>query len=316
MHPNMKEPPRQGERRDVLGLGCAAVDDLLYVPAYPAPDAKVRVRHHERQCGGLTATALVAAARLGASCAYAGVLGDDADSRFVKTHLAAEGVDVRTVLRRPDARPIHSTIIVDESRHTRTILFDLGGSVGAGPDWPPEAIIQSSRVLFVDHYGIEGMTRAARIAREAGLPVVADLERNEWPGFDELLALVDHLIVSHDFAVKLVGEGEPAWLVEGLWRNDRQAVVVTCGPDGCWYRGPDGEMNHQPAYTVEVVDTTGCGDVFHGAYAAELARGVGLHERIRFASAAAALKATRLGAQAGIPRRSEVDAFLAQRMAS
>jgi hypothetical protein len=150
---------------DVLGLGCVAVDDLLYVPEYPPPDAKVRVRRRERQCGGLTATALVAAARLGARCAYAGTLGPDADSEFVVECFRREGIDVTHLARRPDARPIHSTILVDEVRHTRNIFFDLTGSVGRGADAPPEEVLRATRVLYVDHYGIEGMTRAARVAR-------------------------------------------------------------------------------------------------------------------------------------------------------
>jgi sugar/nucleoside kinase (ribokinase family) len=296
---------------DVLGLGCAAVDDLLYVDAYPPADAKVRVRRRERQCGGLTATALVAAARLGARCAYAAILGTDADSEFVIASLGREGIDVGHVVRREGARPIHSTIIVDEGRLTRTIFFDLAGSVGADPELPPAEVIRSARVLYVDHYGIEGMVRSARIARSAGIPVVADLERNEWPGFPELLGLVDHLIVSRDFAERLTGDGDPARAVGKLWAADRQAVVVTCGAEGCWYRGPgpDG-VRHHPAFAVRAVDTTGCGDVFHGAYAEALARGDDLGRRIRFASAAAALKATRPGGQAGIPTRAAVEAFL------
>src|ERR1700675_968277 len=107
---------------DVLGLGCTAVDDLLYVAAYPAVETKVRVRRRERQCGGLTATALVAAARLGSRCAFAGVLGDDEDSRFVLDAFERAGVDLTHVVHRSDARPIRSTIIIDEGQRTRTIL--------------------------------------------------------------------------------------------------------------------------------------------------------------------------------------------------
>jgi sulfofructose kinase len=297
---------------DVLGLGCVAVDDLLYVPDYPAADAKVRVRRRERQCGGLTATALVAAARLGARCAFAGVLGPDEDSRFVIDCFRREGIDVDHLLCRPEARPIHSTIIVDESRHTRTIFFDLAGSVGAAPDFPPDEVIRAARVLYVDHYGIEGMTRAAEVARAAAIPVVADLERNEWPGFDGLLALVDHLIVSQDFAARLTGAADPAVALHKLWAPGRQVVVVTCGPDGCWYLEAANPtfLQHQPAFAVETVDTTGCGDVFHGAYAAALARGLDISARLRFAAAAAALKATKAGGQAGIPTRAATEAFL------
>src|SRR5436190_23723632 len=105
---------------DVLGLGCVAVDDLLYVSAYPPADAKVQVRRRERQCGGLTGTALVAAARLGSRCAYAGILGDDDDSRFVKDTFRREGIDLSYVVLDPVARPIRSVIGVDESSLTRT----------------------------------------------------------------------------------------------------------------------------------------------------------------------------------------------------
>jgi len=291
---------------DILGLGCVAVDDLLYLDGFPTPDTKMRVRRRERQGGGLTANALVAASRLGASCAFAGVLGHDPASQFVLDNLQREGIDTSCVVFQECARPIHSTILVDERHHTRTILFDLTGATGASVDRPAEEVIRSTRVLFVDHYGIEGMIRAAKIARAAGIAVVGDLERNEWPGFDELMALVDHLIVSHEFALKLAGVRDPAALVQALWRKDRQAVVVTCGAQGAWYRGVAGEIRHQPAFAVEVVDTTGCGDVFHGAYAASLAVGLPLEQRIARATAAAALKARHPGAQAGCPRLADV----------
>src|SRR5262245_12754331 len=218
-------PPRW----DVLGIGCTAVDDLLYVEAYPAPDTKVRLRRRERQCGGLTATALVAASRLGARCAFAGILGDDVDSRFVLDALGREGVDVGPLVRRPSARPIHSTILVDETHHTRTILYDLAGTVGADTDAPPADVIRSACVLLIDHYGVEGMTRAARIAREAGVAVVADFERHDWPGFMDLLALVDHLILARSFAERLTGATTPQGAVERLWGNGRRLVAVTCG---------------------------------------------------------------------------------------
>jgi sugar/nucleoside kinase (ribokinase family) len=300
---------------DVLGLGCVAVDDLLYVAEYPPADAKVQVRRRERQCGGLTGTALVAAARSGARCAFGGILGQEEFSRFVLDTFSREGIDVSHCVRREGVRPIHTTIIVDEGRHTRTIFFDLQGATGADPQSPPEEVIRLARVLFVDHYGIEGMTRAARIACAAGIPVVADFERHEWPGFDDLLRLVDHLIVSQEFASRLTGESGPAAAVTALGADRRTAVVVTCGADGCWYAGRDetaGVPTHQPAFAVPVVDTTGCGDVFHGAYAAALARGQSLAERVRYATVAAALKATQAGGQAGIPTRAAVEAFLAR----
>ena len=304
-------------RVDVLGLGAVAVDDLVYVDEYPPPESKVRVRHRERQCGGLTGTALVAAARLGASCAYAGVLGDDELSRFVIEALRHEGIDLGHRACRPNARPAHSTIIVDQRRNTRTIFASHEGAIGADPSLPEAEVIRSASVLLVDHHGLEGTLRAVRIAREQGGQVVADFERDPGPPFAELAAMVDHLIISERFARQLTGDGQsPVAAIAGkLWTEHRKAVVVTCGASGCWcVSDPTGKARRRfPAFTVEVVDTTGCGDVFHGAYAAALAQGEELPARIALASATAALKATRRGGQAGIPFRRGVEAFLADR---
>lgn len=296
---------------DVLGLGCAAVDDLLYLPFYPPADAKMAVSRRDRQCGGLTATAMVAAAHMGSNCAFAGALGDDDLSRFVIDRLQRAGVDTSHLIRRPSARPYHSIILVDESTGTRNIFFDSTGVIGADPSGPTQEVIRSARVLFTDHVGIAGSIRGAKLARVHGIPVVADLERDDSPHFGELLALVNHPIVSRDFAASITGEQDPAAAVRKLWHAGCDTVIVTCGVDGCWYLAKGESLpRHQPAFEVEVVDTTGCGDVFHGAYASALARGVQRAERIRFASAVAALKATRPGGQAGIPSRAVVEEFL------
>ncbi len=294
---------------DILGLGYTAVDELLYFDTYPQADSKLPVRRRERHCGGLAATALVAAARLGCRCAYAGTLGDDDYSRFVIARFGEEGVDVTHLRRLPHARPVRSTIIVDQTRQTRTILFDVNGVVPVDTNWPPEDVIRRARVLLVDHCGIEGTIRAARIARDAGIPVVADFENADDPLFPQLLELADHLILSRDFALKISGQRDPALAVQSLWVADRKAVVITCGKEGCWYASEKEPTirYHQPALTVEVVDTTGCGDVFHGAYAAALVRGQSVADALRFASVAAGLKATRHGGQAGIPTLAAVE---------
>ena len=121
-----------------------------------------------------------------------------------------------------------------------------------------------------------------RIARQAGVGVVADVERNPGGPFAELLSAVDHLIVSQRFARELGGADEPAEAARRLWMPLRHAVVVTCGSAGCWYADATtgGEPRHFPAFAVDVVDTTGCGDVFHGVYAAGLAAGDNLRQRI------------------------------------
>jgi sulfofructose kinase len=299
---------------DILGLGYTAVDDLLYFDAYPQPDTKLKVQRRERQCGGLAATALVAAARMGCRCAYAGTLGDDDHSQFVLRRFSEEGIDITHVRRLPDAGPVRSTIIVDQIRQTRTILYDLNGVVGPDASWPPEDVIRSARALLIDNCGVPGMIRAARIAREAGIPVVADFENATDPQFPELLALADHLILSRDFAAKISGKQDPASAALAFWGSGRKTVVVTCGKDGSWYAssGAPETPCHEPALTVDVIDTTGCGDVFHGAYAAALVCGQSTRDAVRFASVAAGLKATHRGGQAGIPTRAAVETRVAQ----
>jgi sulfofructose kinase len=305
------------ERIDVLGLGAVAVDDLLFLSEYPAPDSKHQILGTERHAGGLAGTALVAASRLGCACAYAGTLGSDELSRFIIDGFQAEGVSVRHLVHRDGAPPFHSIILVDTRSKTRTILFNAAGVVGPSPSEPSEEVIRSARVLLVDHVGLEGMVRAARIARRAGIPVVADLERNVGGLFADLLAAVDHLILPYEFARGLSGASDGPSTVRALWADDRAAVVVTLGDQGSWYLTSEepGKVFHQPAFRVEVVDTNGCGDVFHGAYAVGLSEGMHAAERMRFAAGVAACKATRVGGQKGIPSRAEAMKFLESRSA-
>jgi sulfofructose kinase len=297
---------------DVLGLGYTAVDELLYVDAYPAADAKVPISRRERQCGGLTATALVAAARAGCRCAYAGTLGEDEHSAFVMERFLEEGIDTAHVRRHENARPVRATIIVGSDCQTRTIFYDLNGVAGPDSTWPPEDVIGNARALFIDHCGVAGMIRAAQIAHKLHIPVIADLENAEDPAFPELLSLVDHLVVSRDFALRISGQSDPAAAARALWLPGRRVSAVTCGRDGSWFvtDGDPGIPCHQPAPAVEVVDTTGCGDVFHGAYAAAVVRGMDIPAAMCFASVAAGLKATRRGGQAGIPRVSEIESYM------
>jgi sulfofructose kinase len=269
------------------------------------------VRNRIRQCGGLTGTALVAAARLGARCAYVGLLGSDELSQYVVECFGREGIDTSFCARCDDAMPAHSTIVVDESNKTRTVFALLAGRIGADPTLPRAELIRSTRVILVDHHGVEGTIRAARIARESGVSVVADFERVPDGNFIELLALVDHLVMSRRFAGELTGKADPAMAASALWTPDRRAVVVTCGDKGSWFLDADSAKPiHCPARNVDVLDTTGCGDVFHGAYAAALAQGKTLKECVEYASAAAALKAAQRGGQAGCPTLKQVEEFL------
>ena len=297
------------KRYDILGLGCVALDELLYVPSFPGVDEKVRVTRSLRRCGGLTGAALVTAARMGAACAFAGRLGTDEASQQVEGAFAREGIDVSHAPRLAEARVITSTIVVGQDIGSRNIFYQASGLSGAHDDLPPDEVIRGTRVLFIDQYGMRGNLRAARIARSAGISVVADFEDSSETQFQAVLGLVDHLILSEDFACRTTRAPDAAQAARALWQRDRAAVIITCGANGCWSLSVGGEGPvHHSAFHVTATDTTGCGDVFHGAYAACLARGDSLEDRIRFASAAAALRAK----EGEVPRRVAVEQFLSE----
>jgi ribokinase len=180
--------------------------------------------------------------------------------------------------------------------------------IGAHETEPGDEVLRACRVLFIDQWGMAGNLRAARVARSVGAAVVADFEDAGSLLFREVLDLVDHLVLGEKFAREITGERDAVGAARALWRADRAAVIVTCGARGCWSVSAERSLTaaHHPALVVKATDTTGCGDVFHGAYAASLARGDALAARIRFAAAAAALKAR----QGEIPRLAELQEFL------
>jgi len=297
---------------DGMGIGAVAVDDLYYVDHYPLPGGKVPVQREERQGGGLVATALVAASRLGSRVAYAGVLGNDELSRFTLQELEREGIDCTPVIRRANARPIHSTIIVERPTGQRSILFSFAGVQQLHPCEISENLIAGCRVLLIDHTVDAGGLRAIDLAHNQGIPVIGDIEHPGGPWITELLASIDHLIIGITLARHLTGLREPEATVRALSEPRRACLVVTVGEQGCWYAERDGPVHHFPAFEVSVVDTTGCGDVFHGAYAWCLAQGADVTRCIEVATAAAAIKATRSGGRSGIPHREMLDRFLKQ----
>jgi sulfofructose kinase len=300
-------------RWDLLGCGAVAVDDLLYVDRFPEPDSKVPVRSEQRQGGGLTATALVAASRLGASTAFLAVLDDDELSRFSVQELEREGVDCSPIVYRDGARPFHSRIIVDLATGGRTIIYSAVGVTYPQPGDFSEEMIRSCRVLFLDQHGAPVGPHVIEAARAYGVPVVCDIERIIDRTTETLLERADHLIIGVALGRQVAPRDDPAEIVAALTRPERACCAVTAGAQGCWYSEGGGPVRHFPAFEVRTVDTTGCGDVFHGAYAASIARGEGVDRAIQVATAAAGLKATQPGGRAGIPDRVTVERFLAAR---
>lgn len=286
---------------DLIGYGSVSVDDLLIVEHYPESDTKIRVLHRERQGGGLTGTALVSAARLGAKTAFFGTLGEDDLSNFTMEEFSRENIDCSLVIRRKDAHPIHSTIIVDQSTGERTIFLSMTGFDPLSPQEMPVNLISKTRFLLLDSCVMEKFPSLIPIAKQLAVPIMADIESEHLLVNADELSSINYLFLNYKTAKETTGSEDPKTILEKLHTPSRLCTVVTCGKEGCWYKTENPGIYHFPAYEVDVVDTTGCGDVFHGAFTAALIQHQSIDVAIRWGSAAAALKAKQPGGRKGIP---------------
>lgn len=301
---------------DVVGVGCCANDTLCIYEGNIEVDAKMQVHQMTQQGGGLVATGLVAVARLGGTCRFLGRIGDDASSRFIRAEFEREGVDVSGLRTEQGMSAITSFIVANPKSGLRTIFYSLDRVPVLAPEDIDPAEVRSGGVLYVDGFQLQGAIQAARYAREAGRRIVMDAELTD-PDNDVLMGLSTHVVASHAFAKTRVGDLPPNQAAQALFEklasSDPDKVVgVTAGVDGSCFVSKDGSF-HQPAFSVDVVDTTGCGDVFHGAFVFGLTQDWELPRIVEFAAAVAALKTRKLGGRAGIPNKKETKAFLASR---
>ncbi len=298
---------------DVLGAGIAAVDDLIYVSEYPQVDCKVPVHGNTRQGGGPACTAMAAAGSLGGRVAYVARFGSNDLSRFIESALEQRGVDISHIVQDPVGGPYHSVIVVDGSGH-RNVFYNPALYQVVGADDLPSALIQSATLILLDHITEPALTPVAEKAHALGLPVLGDIEGCSESAKD-LAALTDYLIVPKAWALWASGARDPREACSFLAGTQRLATVVTDSAEGCYCCSiTDPVVRHFPAFKVDVFDTNGCGDTFHGAFALAVARSLTVEEAITFASASAALKATAAGGQRrgwdALPTLDEVSRFL------
>ncbi len=293
---------------DVVGVGINVVDYLFRIPCFPAPDTKSDALAVTRQGGGLTATAMVACARLGLRTRYIGKFGSDEIGRLAREMLAPEGLDMEGSIQAVDAPHRLCVVLVEEGTGHRTIVRHRDRRVWLQPEELSREAVCGGRVLHLDGYEGDAALQAARWARQAGIPVSVDAE-DSTERREELFGLTDILIVGQRFGRELTSAADLAGMLDGLAALGPSCVGVTMGEAGSVLRHR-GKTVQAAGFPVEVVDTTGAGDVFHGAFLYGLLQGWEAQDILRFANAVSALKCTRLGGRAGIPRLSEVQAFL------
>lgn len=288
---------------DVVGFGLNSVDYICILPQYPPPDSKTEIIRYEILPGGQTATALVFLARMGLATKYIGKVGGDEGGRVSLQSFEGESVDVSSVLIEQGARNPFSIILVDRRNGERTVLFR------ADPGWNfrkaelEEEKVCSGRILHLDGYDASALS-AAVYCQQRHIPVCADLDAVV-PHCGSLLENIDFLIVSAGFASEFTGISDPEASFRTLRHNFKGFLAMTLGARGAaaWVGE---ECVFFPALEVEAVDTTGAGDIFHGAFIFGLLENWPLAKIMRFANTAAGLSCRYLGARTGIRPLAEI----------
>ena len=292
---------------DVLCVGSATYDLVYEVERHPGPDEKIRAASFADCGGGPAANAAVTVARLGLQAALAGYLGSDMFGAAHIEELQQAGVYTDRVVRG------------DFPSAVSVVMVKPDGSRGLVSHRTPESVLApgaldfsgvKSRVILFDGHEPFISPPLARYARNRGVVTMLDAG-SVHQGTVELAGLVDYLVCSDRFGLEFTGESTAERALEKLASNAPN-VIITRGDKGLlWKR--QAESSSLPAYSVSAVDTTGAGDIFHGALAACLARKKGWHKSLAYASAAAALCCMKMGARPGIPTEWEVENFLEER---
>lgn len=298
-------PPKR-----IICVGHAALDRIYRIEAFPPEPTKVRALEHVEAGGGMAANASVAIARLGGRAELWSRTGDDAAGAAIRAGLRAEKVDVRYLMAYEGARSSTSAIIVDD-KGERLIVGQRDAGMPSGTSWLPLERIKEADAVLGDVRWLEGLRATFAQAREARIPTILDAELGAREALPGILKLTDYAIFSgpslREFAP---AENDEDRLKTVLALGPRHAGV-TLGSEGYAWRQADGQHGRVSGFKVQVTDTTGAGDAFHGCFALMIAEGLPVAEAARMACAVAALKCTRLGSRAGLPSRQEAEALLA-----
>jgi sulfofructose kinase len=289
---------------DVVGVGLNATDTLLIVPHFPAYAGKVPFQEEILSPGGQVASAMVCCARLGLRTKYIGTIGDDERGRIQMESLLGSGINLDHVQTRHCPNQ-SAYIIIDRSTGERTVLWRREECLRIDPSEIDPSQITCARLLHIDGHDTPAVAHAAKLARAAGIPVTVDVD-TIYHGFDHVLPNVDYLIASSEFPAAWTGERDPFHALEVLQNEYKmRCAAMTLGAHGSLAR-IDGKFHYSPAFVVNCVDTTGAGDVFHGAFCYAVLQGMPMRDALDFANAMAALNCTAIGARGGISGLEEV----------
>ena len=290
------------KRPFVIGLGQCSLDYLALASRYSKEDQKEEILEWSIQGGGPVATALVTLARLKIDTRFMGLVASDKTGQEIRAGLKAEGVDTRQLKIRKEGKSQSAFIVVNRQNASRTIYWQRPTVRELSPDEIKPSLLKEASLLILDGLMEEASLKAAKLAKENNIPILLDAGSLRGKTI-ELAKLTDYIVCSERFS-KEYGI-TPAKTLTKLSKLKPKAVTVTLGKRGSitW---TNGRKFKTPSFKIKAVDTTGAGDVFHGAYAYGILNNFSMEKTLQFASAAAALKCRQLGGRAGIPKLAEI----------
>jgi len=290
---------------DVTGMGCVSIDFLGRVPEWPEKGLKTPLDSFSIQGGGLVATALVTVAKLGGKSRFTGFLGTSSTATSARENLLRSHVDISLIMHMEGAEPIIAMVITEASQAERTIFFTKQNVYYPSPeDYADLEWLKNTRVFLFDSVSEKAGAAMAAEAKKLGITTIVDAERIN-SCTKETLHAADHVVVPEAFAAEYTGKTEIKEMMLALRSREDQVIIVTRGEGGASALWSDYHI-HQPAFPVDSIDTTGAGDIFHGAYAYSISRGKDPFYACRYAAGAAALSTLGHGGQSAIPDEQQV----------
>lgn len=284
----------------VLGVGHCTLDYLGVVDRFVEPDFKREFEQFSTQGGGAAATAVVALARWEVPTRFVGKVGSDSRGSEIERTLAEEGVDTANLVHQPGGVSQLSMILIEASTGRKNTYVTRGSVVPLTKSEVPMSVLDDVSVLLCDCTHLEVELQLMRAAKERGITVVLDAS-DMTADIREAVAHTDYLVASERFASQFAGVGELDSLCRALLEKGPSNAIVTLGNDGSvGMSTEDRTLVRQPAHPVEVFDTTGAGDVFHGAIIYAVLQGWDLARTLSFANAAAAVACEGIGGRSSI----------------
>jgi sulfofructose kinase len=292
----------------ISAIGIATVDHIAVIDGFHDREGTYLADAYRVEGGGMAATALCTASRLGSATRLFSRIGDDINGRLIIQGLASFEVDVSCLTTVPGTNSFVSIILVNAKTGEKQFYSDKQQPVFREHIDLDRARLEGTDVLLVDGFWMEAALTGARWASERGIPVVGDF-KGRYDGLEELMKYVSYLIVPEFFARDLTGHDTLPEMVKGLVPLCLGAPVITCGSRGGVYLSGN-DVRYYPAFPIEILDTTGAGDAFHGAFCHFLAAGESLDRCLELASAVGAINCRALGGRAGLPTSVELCEFL------